>query len=186
MKNKLFILVGSRCSGKNYWADKALNKYPSLTLVRSNTTRPSRKDGVDERSYNFWTEDEFDQEIASGRLILTGHHSGFRYGLHIALIENQLKQNSGILPLMPDAAEMIYHKINNNFTVKIIVLQPTTTLLMQNIRRRGIKNQQDIRSVILEDAEIRNRIWSAPVAAVNIYGTTKDEKILKLFNPNIS
>lgn len=184
MPNALIIPVGARCSGKNHWADKALAKWPeTLCLVKSNTTRPSRRDGVDERAYNFWTEKEFDEELSTGRMIQTGKHSGFRYGLHLPAIEAELNQKSGVLPLMPDAAEMAYLHFNPKFPVRIIILRPTLCLLLMNMGRRGIKDGKIILAIIKEDSDLRARTWKTPVTIFDLDGTAADEKILELFDP---
>ncbi len=166
--------------------DKALAKFPNLKIILSNTTRPSRQDGVDERTYHFWANAEFDREIAAGRLIETGSHSGFRYGLHIPYIEAELGQKNGVIALIPSAAEMIFGRLNDAFSVKILALQPSFSLLMANTHRRGIKTNGEILTAIREDTELRLRKWAIPITAVDLNGTPEDEKILDLFNPERS
>ncbi len=188
MVNTLIVPVGARCSGKNYWTDRAIERFTSLRILKSNTTRPRRappQDKIDDCAYYFWTDDEFDRAIAKGRLAQTGAHSGFRYGLNLPYLEKELAHGSGIIPLIPSAAEMIHDRFHQKFPVRIIVLRPTIHLLSQNRLRRGEKT--DLVTIIAEDNDLRARQWAAPVfITFELNGTPKDEEILKLFDPERS
>ena len=187
MANVLIVPVGARCSGKNYWTDKAIEIFTGLRILKSNTTRPKRPppdDKIDECSYYFWTDKQFEDEIAAGRLIQTGEHSGFRYGLHLPYIEKELICGSGAIPLLPTAAEMIYDYFHDKFRVLIIVFRPTIHLLAKNRERRGEKT--DLVKIIAEDNNLRDREWRAPVLPFSLNGTDEDEKILELFDPERS
>jgi guanylate kinase len=185
MPNVLIVPVGARCSGKSYWTEKAIDKFTGLRIIKSNTTRPMRKpphDEIDKCSYYFWSEAEFDAEIAAERLVQTGEHSGFRYGLHIPYIERELSVGSGVIPLIPTAAEMIYEKLTPRFEVRIIVFKPTSHLLMLNLHRRNIEDKKY--SAIKEDADLHDFVWRVPVKTFELNGTPIDEKILDLFDPS--
>lgn len=185
MPYSLIVPVGARCSGKNYWTDKAIEAFLGLRILKSNTTRPKRSppdDKIDECAYYFWTERQFDDEIAAERLIQTGEHSGFRYGLHLGNIEKELHYSSGVIPLIPSAAEMVYDYFHAKFPVRIIVLQPTIHLLAKNRERRGEKT--DLVKIIAEDNNLRDREWRVPVACFDLNDTPADAKILELFDPN--
>lgn len=186
--NQLVVAVGPRCAGKTHWMTIAIEKSKGrLRQVKSNTTRamrPPPDDESDRRAYNFWTEEEFDREIAAGRLIKTGKHSSFRYGLHIPSIEAHLAESHGIIALMPDAAEMLYKLMHRKFPTIVVVFRPSIALLLKNMKRRGgLDNLQSKLAVMKESYRVKTRAWEIPILEFPLDGSDDDKYILLWLNP---
>lgn len=73
MNNKLFVLVGKSCGGKDSLMSILLDKINQQTLpikkLPSCTTRPKREDETDGVEYNFKTMRDFDKSYRQGEIV---------------------------------------------------------------------------------------------------------------------
>jgi len=78
-KDTIVAFFGPSGSGKShakkYFVDQGWRE------IRTNTTRPPR--GVEDKEYNFWSEEEFKELMDAGKLVNTNEYQGHWYGTHV-------------------------------------------------------------------------------------------------------
>ncbi len=94
MSKQVVVIAGPSGSGKNAIINRIMARYPQFDRLVTATTRsmrPGEQDGVD---YHFFTQERFDQELASGNIpehrFVPG--LGTYYGTYLPDLEERLKK----------------------------------------------------------------------------------------------
>lgn len=91
MRNgNLFVISGPSGAGKGTLVARLVSEVPDVWVSRSVTTRPPRSGEVDGVQYQFLTDKEFDQLIASDGLLEWATYNGNRYGTPRATVEEHI------------------------------------------------------------------------------------------------
>ncbi len=172
MAGRLTILVGASCSGKTGLAKKGLILNPGLKFVRSRTTRPTRPHPFHEEDIGTYgepfTHEEYGKMLAEDKLWSSVEYRGENYGLADEDFHDILRSGNGVIPLVPEVAERSYERYKNQFAVIIVVLMPTPSQFLANMRHRGITDPTKQAAILAEDEAIKRRAWRVPVTRITI------------------
>lgn len=140
---KVLVIAGPTCSGESTVTDRLIKKYPIFTRLITATTRKPRlneKNGVD---YYFFSEDEFNKQIAAGNIL---EHTYFKntntyYGTYKQDLEDKLRAGRSIIMNL-DLVGAKYYKKNYNATT--IFLNPgSLDVIKKRLIRRDPKISAD-------------------------------------------
>ncbi|MDD2941931.1 MAG: guanylate kinase [bacterium] len=141
----LFCFVGPAGSGKSSISRQIVTANPELcSLSISTTTRAPRRGEVDGVSYNFVSEDEFAEKVATGAFIEHARFSSHCYGTERESLKRQLE--SGRHVILDIEVEGV-KQLKNIFAerlVTVFVMPPSLAELESRLRGRGTEGEEEI------------------------------------------
>ncbi|HEV3244906.1 MAG TPA: hypothetical protein VG102_00945 [Candidatus Paceibacterota bacterium] len=98
MAKQVVVIAGPSGSGKNSVISKIIERYPRCGRAVTATTRTMRPGEVDGVDYHFFSQERFDEEMASGnipehRFVPT---LNTYYGIYLPDLEEKMKQHSAV------------------------------------------------------------------------------------------
>lgn len=146
-RGMLIVLSGPSGVGKNTLVKKGLEVLDNITYSISATTRKPRegeRDGID---YFFISEREFKERIARNEFLEWAEVYGNFYGTPRAYIESMLEKGVDVI-LDIDIQGAASIRRNCTDGVFIFIVPPSSTELMNRLRRRGTESEAAILSRI--------------------------------------
>lgn len=98
-RGKLIIVLGSTGSGKSALIEHARPLFPEMQFVKSYTTR-TRRDTLENESYVFISQEEFDRRKDAGEFVEWASFGGNLYGTLRREIEDGLKEGAMLIKEM--------------------------------------------------------------------------------------
>ncbi len=140
--NNLIVLVGCTGSGKTFIQSRMLDKFASLSKVRTTTTRPPRLDeGLD--AYHFLTKPEFERDWSRGRILERDTFRGEFYGVSKKAVYDVLEKSHAILAVTPLGAVALNKEFRGR--ARIFMLRPDTRIVHDiNLRERGLRPMERV------------------------------------------
>lgn len=99
-RGKLLLVIGPTGSGKSTLMRHAIERFPSLGVLNSYTTRPRRSDHIENGHYRFVTDEEFQEMIARGEFLEWVKFSGNFYGTRKADVEECVTKGKVVIKEM--------------------------------------------------------------------------------------
>lgn len=143
-KGLLFIISGPAGSGKGTVVNHLLSLHPELKLSISATTRQPRPGEVNGVHYYYISKDEFEERIASGKMLEYTTYSGNYYGTPEKEVRQALENGQDIiLEIEVDGAMQIKERIEG--AVAIMLTPPNSQVLEARLRGRGTETDEVIK-----------------------------------------
>jgi guanylate kinase len=143
-KGLLIVISGPSGSGKGTVLAKLFEKRAGLYYSVSATTRAPRPGETDGRDYYFMQKDEFERDIAEGRMLEHADYCGSYYGTPRAPVEQQLARGEDvILEIEVQGARQIISSCPE--AVTIFLMPPSLDELERRLRGRGTESDEKIR-----------------------------------------
>jgi guanylate kinase len=140
--SKLAVIAGPTAVGKGTVVRRLLELDPAVKLSVSATTRPPRPGEVDGIHYFFWTNEQFDQAIATNQLLeYAVVHGENRYGTPRAPIERALAQGSKVI-LEIDIQGAAQVKAAMPDSISIFISPPSWDELVRRLNGRGTETPE--------------------------------------------
>ncbi len=140
--SKLAVIAGPTAVGKGTVVRRLLELDPAVKLSVSATTRPPRPGEVDGIHYFFWTNEQFDQAIATNQLLeYAVVHGENRYGTPRAPIERALAQGSKVI-LEIDIQGAAQVKAAMPDSTSIFISPPSWNELVRRLNGRGTETPE--------------------------------------------
>lgn len=140
---RLTVLTGPSGVGKGTLVTRLRERYPSLWLSVSATTRAPRDGERDGEHYFFHTRDRFDALVAEGGLLEWAEFAGNCYGTPRQPVEAQLAEGSPVLlEIELEGARQVRRSFPQAF--QIFLAPPSFDELEQRIRGRGTDSEEAI------------------------------------------
>ena len=149
MANRLTVIAGPTAVGKGTVIKYILEHYPAVKLSVSATTRAPRPGEVDGVSYHFLTMDEFDANIAAGRMLeYAVVHGANKYGTLREPVETALAAGQQlILEIDLQGARQVKQRMPQATTV--FLAPPSWEELVRRLEGRGTEDAAEgIRSFV--------------------------------------
>ena len=141
MRNgNLFVISGPSGAGKGTLVARLVSEVPDVWVSRSVTTRPPRSGEVDGVQYQFLTDKEFDQLIASDGLLEWATYNGNRYGTPRAPVEEHIACGEQVvLEIDVQGAFQVREKLPQ---ARLVFIEPPSLEALE-IRLRGRGTESD-------------------------------------------
>ncbi|HEX9614041.1 MAG TPA: guanylate kinase [Bacteroidota bacterium] len=139
-KGSLIVISAPSGSGKTTIARAIMERYPAIMFSVSATTRPRRKNEVDERDYFFLSREEFQKRIQAGALVEWEEIYGDLYGTLRSEVERTLTEG-GVMLFDVDIKGALSIKREYAEAVLIFVRPPSVESLKQRLRGRKTENE---------------------------------------------
>ena len=145
MRNgNLFVISGPSGAGKGTLVARLVSEVPDVWVSRSVTTRPPRSGEVDGVQYQFLTDKEFDQLIASDGLLEWATYNGNRYGTPRATVEEHIACGEQVV-LEIDVQGALQVMKSMPECVSVFILPPSFEELEHRLRGRGTETEEKVR-----------------------------------------
>lgn len=142
-KGNLFVLSGPSGAGKGTLVRRVLDRVDDAWLSISNTTRAPREDDIDGVTYNFVTNDEFDDLVAHDGLLEWANVHDHRYGTPRAAVERHMAEGGQVLlEIDVQGGFQIREKVPEAHLV--FIAPPSLEELERRLRGRGTETEQAI------------------------------------------
>ncbi len=141
-KGRVIVISGASGVGKNKIIEKFINN-PELNLAQaiSMTTRAKRENERDGITYDFVTQDYFEEAIRKGDLIEYMEFLGNYYGTEASSVEHILALGKNVLlEVEPSGAKQIQAKYPNS--ISIFIVPSSLTRLEEVIRERRQESEE--------------------------------------------
>ena len=142
----VFVITGTSGEGKSTLAKRLVERVPGLTLAVSATTRPRRPGEKDGRDYRFFTEEDFDAELAKGGFlewVTLPWGEGYRSGtLWSELDRIAAEGDSPVLEIETGGALAVRDRVPA--AVTIFVTAPSRDELEKRLRSRATESEGEI------------------------------------------
>ena len=132
----IIVLVGASGSGKST-LEKLICKEFDMNKIISSTTRPMRKNEVNNVDYHFYDEDTFNKKLLNNEFIERAVYNGWSYGLE----KDSLKDNSVVvltpsgLKTLENPFEIVSFYINVDQRSRLIKLLQRGDAIVECYRR---------------------------------------------------
>lgn len=142
MKNKIFLILGKSCSGKDsiftmLQQDLAFMKEENLSKLPSCTTRPKRAGEREGREYHFATMTEFDKLYKQGKVAeYNVYHTKVGAWVYFTLKEDIDKSSSNLIGIKNPLG---YTQLKDIYSDKLVIIQidAPQEVLKQRYESRG-------------------------------------------------
>ena len=143
--SRVFVITGPSGVGKGTLIKRLRERFPSLELSISATTRQPRQGEVDGRDYHFLSREEFDRRIDAGDFLEFATYSGNRYGTLRSEVEQRLDAgHSVVLEIEVQGAQQV--RAAKADSVQIFIAPPDPAVLRERLRSRGTDSEEAIDS----------------------------------------
>lgn len=176
--HRLIALVGQSAIGKNYWSERLIRYFSSLSGVKNTTTRQRRPGKIkeDNLTYNFVSREEFEKGIAEHRFLEYDEYLGNYYGSSMGNIKAVLKNGHGIFAVTPSGARALYER-RFEINLRIVLLKPIDdSVIRRNLEIRGITNSAE-QDMLIKTGRQFHLPSEIEHQVVEITGNTHDDKV---------
>jgi guanylate kinase len=145
IKNKkgLCIIISSPSGGgKTTLKNKIIEKFPEIKYSISYTTRDSRENEVNNKDYNFVTQEQFNEMLENNKFIEYAKVHSYMYGTGVEVLDYINQGFDVILDIDIQGAESIRKKIPD--AVSIFTLPPCWSVLEQRLYNRETDSKEVI------------------------------------------
>lgn len=161
---RLIVFTGPSGVGKGTLLKALRERYPSLGLSISATTRSPRPGEVDGKDYYFVSRDQFQTMVDNGELLEWAEFAGNCYGTPKAAVQRHLEGGEWlILEIELEGARQVRHTFPQ--ALQLFVLPPSLDELEQRIRLRGKDSEE---AIVRRMARAQVEIDAAPEFDVQI------------------
>lgn len=142
-RGRLIVFTGPSGVGKGTLLRSLRNRYPSLKLSVSATTRSPRPGEVDGKDYFFVSRDEFQRMIDRGELLEWAEFAGNCYGTPKTAVAKDIEAGQWIiLEIELEGARQVRETFPD--ALQLFVLPPSIEELENRIRQRGTEADEAI------------------------------------------
>lgn len=142
-RGNLFIVSAPSGAGKTSLCQKLISVVPNIRHSVSYTTRPPRKDEVDEKDYTFVDEADFLRMTEGGEFAEWARVHGHLYGTSKKRLENIMNEGADvILDIDTQGAKQMRDHYNDG--VYIFILPPSMGGLRERLERRMSNSPKEI------------------------------------------
>jgi guanylate kinase len=132
----LVVVSGPAGVGKTTVVERLLKDVPGLSRSVSATTRPRRMGEVNHRDYVFYTEAQFETEVAAGKFLEHATIYGHRYGTPAAPVDKMLSEGKTVI-LAIDVQGHAAVKDSGRPCLGIFLMPPSPDDLERRMAKRG-------------------------------------------------
>ena len=151
---KLVVISGPSGAGKTSICNALLERLPNAVWSVSATTRPSRGDEAQDRSYRFVSHDEFERLRAAGAFLETAEYIGHWYGTPAKPVYEALAGGSDVI-MEIDVQGGVQIAERAPESVRVFVLPPTMESLKARLEGRNTESAEHLRKrLAVADGEI--------------------------------
>ena len=151
----VFVITGTSGEGKSTLARLLLERVPELELAISATTREIRPGEEDRRDYYFWTDEQFDSELAEDgflEYVRLPWGEGRRSGTLWSEIDRiSAKGRAVLLELETTGALRVKERVPS--AVTIFITAPSREELERRLRARGTESEGEIEQRLAQALE---------------------------------
>ena len=151
----VFVITGTSGEGKSTLARLLLERVPELELAISATTREMRPGEEDRRDYYFWTDEQFDSELAEDgflEYVRLPWGEGRRSGTLWSEIERITGEGRPVLlELETNGALAVRDRLPASVT--IFITAPSRAELERRLRARGTESEGEIEQRLAQALE---------------------------------
>lgn len=161
---RLIVFTGPSGVGKGTLLKTLRDRYPSLRLSISATTRSPRPGEVDGKDYYFLSREQFQTMVEEGELLEWAEFAGNYYGTPKAAVQSHLDRGEWlILEIELEGARQVRDTFPQ--ALQLFVLPPSLAELEQRIRLRGKDSEE---AILRRMARAQVEIDAAPEFDVQI------------------
>jgi len=154
MSVKVFIVAGPSGVGKNHIIREVLEKFSSLTILPTYTTRPAREDDKESKSRICVEEKDFLEMIRRGELLEWSQYCEFYYGKKKSDFDDAFAKRKKVITDIDVQGLHLYKDHFGSGLISIFVTYEDLKFLSDRIR----KNRPDT-----SEEDIQNRLERAKV-----------------------
>jgi guanylate kinase len=152
----ILVITGPSGVGKGTLIRLLLDRFPTMALSVSATTRPPRpgeEDGVD---YQFLTPEEFQRRVDAGEFLESAEYAGHRYGTLRSELERD-DVNPLVLEIEVQGARQVRERVPE--AVSVFIAPPSPDALRERLVGRGSDSPEQVErrlAVAEEELEAKN------------------------------
>ena len=151
-RGRLIVVAGPSGVGKGAIVSRLLAARPDLKLSVSATTRPKRRDEVEERHYYFVDPEAFDRLIETGGLLEWAEIFGHRYGTPREPVERALGEGRDVVVEIDVQGPRQIRAICPD-AFMVFIKPPSLEELERRLRRRATETDEQVRRRLAKASE---------------------------------
>mgnify|MGYP004502919495 CR=1 FL=1 len=157
MKDKVLVVIGPSCAGKDTLADRAIGtaSQGAMTRVVRTTTRPPRRGERGEKRYEFVSKDTFNALKASGSMLEDSSYRGWQYGTRVGALS---PDTINVLTLDLKSLKRLWSNAKNVDIRVVFVDAPLGTRLKRYYSRDGHKSFEMYRRALSDSLQYRHAV----------------------------
>lgn len=152
----LLILLGKTCSGKDTIAKELAMKY-GFHRITTTTSRPMRKDEIQDIDYHFVSENEFKEKIEEGYFVEYQTYettSGkWYYGTTYKSLENIKDNERYVIILTPNGYKELIKKVSIHH--KLVYVYANNSTITNRLKKRKDKNDSIQRRIERDNEDFK-------------------------------
>ena len=141
---RLFVVSGPSGAGKGTLLARVREQRPDLGLTVSATTREPRPGEVDDVSYHFLSDAEFDRRVAAGEFLEWANVHGHKYGTLRSEVDRNLSAGRSVILEIDVQGALNVRRIYPD-AVLVFIEPPSMEVLESRLRGRGTEGEADLR-----------------------------------------
>lgn len=143
----LFVLSAPAGTGKTTLVQMLTDEFPSVVASISKTTRPQRKDEINDIHYQFIDETEFKKCIDNEEFLEYVQLYGHYYGTSREWVESQLSQGKHVMLVIDtQGAKKVRDKLPG---ATIFVAPPSIEVLKQRLSKRNTESNEELQKRLI-------------------------------------
>jgi guanylate kinase len=154
--NKFFVIVGPGGVGKDTLAKEVMKELPNVFPLVSCTTRKPRQEDIPGKTYNFFTNEEFEEMIKNNEFLEYDHHFNAYFGSRKKDLEEILKKGNAISDIDIVGAENL--KKQRNDIVTVFIKAKSKEVLIDRLKSRGMNEEKIKMKLARFDEEMKYEI----------------------------
>ncbi len=150
----MFVITGPSGVGKGTLIRGLVERFPTLELSVSATTRAPRPGEQDGIAYHFLTPEEFDGRVAGGEFVEWAEYSGNRYGTLRSELDTRIADGIPVvLEIEVQGARQVRETMPE--AVQVFIAPPSRDTLRTRLTARGTDAPEQVRRRLeTADAEL--------------------------------
>lgn len=148
----MIYVLGKTCSGKDTIVNKLIKKYDYEKVI-TYTSRPMRKNEVQDKTYHFISEEEFKDKINSNFFLeykkYKTVHGEWYYG---SAKEDFVDSKNKIVIVTPDGYKDCLYRLSSKEPHLVLYVYANNQTILQRLKKRG-DNKEEAKRRITHDNE---------------------------------
>ncbi len=162
-QRQIIVITGPSGVGKGTLCRKLRERFPSLKLSVSATSRPRRPEEEHGKDYYFVSREEFRRMAEEGDMLEWAEYNDNYYGTPRKGVEDQLAQGNGVILEIETQGALRVKELFPEATL-IFLMPPSMAELRKRLEGRGTNTEDDIRSrLAISEQEIALREYFSHV-----------------------